>query len=526
MQDTKRRPHRPPLPPRPPGRPARPPGPKPFPHPPRPPAPPGAGAGLGGAKAALGRLGRRNPLIGGALLLWWLWDALGPLLPVPPPPADGRPGRWEVWTTHENCTNFAVGRCFAWGGSTFEVLEQTFPFNGEVPTAYWIGERLSGDGEWRLERRTWSADGKMTVLNDVYVGKQQATAATRPVSVRLAKTYTDGSPDPDPDAPWRRPVFPFDPFDPRRDPGRPRDFPWPEPEADPRRPAPARPVRPAPRPDPPLQPEPPPVPDPARPAPAPRPPSPPPWAPSAPPHAPPASPPGRARPVRPPIRPPAPGRGDPSQPQPDPPGDAVVGDPIKPPRPAPLIRPERVGPVIGPDGLPQPEVQEAPVTQTPKEAHVIGGELVEGIGGGPRADLPGIATELGRVERKLELLLLRGTGGSGSCKFNDAKLDEIIEMLDSLQFDVDELSTREEPKLGPLVYTVEAPADYDISGNRETFVFDIPRLPASEFMSLYLRRQAEYQHRLKIWRNHVAKRETNPKPIRIEWEEIPFSEDG
>lgn len=428
--------------------------------------------------------------------------------------------------THENCTNLVGGVCYAWGGSTFEELEQTYPFSGEVPTAYWIGERVSSDGKWRLERRVWNPAGQMTELADALVGAPRGGPSTRPISVRLAKTYTDGSPDPDPDAAWRRPVFPFDPFAPKRDPARPRDFPPPEPETEPKVPGPLRPPAPAPRPDPPLQPDPPSVPAPSRPDPAPRPPSPPPFDPGAPPSAPPVSPPGRARPSRPPVRPLLPGRADPADPQTDPPEDGGVSARPKVPRPAPLIKPERVGPIIGPDGFPQPEAQEDAAPQTPPDAHVVNGMLIQGPGGGPRPDLVSIAIELGRLEVKAAMALEGVGGGSGSCQFNDAKLDEIIEMLDSLQVDVDELSARKEPELGPLVYAVEAPADYDVLGNREKFEFDIPRLPASEFMSLYLKRQAEYQHQLKIWRNHVAKRETNPKPIRIEWEEIPSLEDS
>jgi hypothetical protein len=137
----------------------------------------------------------------------------------------------------------------------------------------------------------------------------------------------------------------------------------------------------------------------------------------------------------------------------------------------------------------------------------------------------GIAGELGRIEGKLAWLISRsGQGGGGICNFSD-RTDEVLEAIESLQVDVDDIGERIDPLMGPLVYTSEAPADYDALGNREKFEFDIPRLPASEFISRYLKRQAEYQHQIKIWRNHVARRETNPKPIRIEWEEVPVSGD-
>jgi hypothetical protein len=524
LQKAQRRPHKPLSPARPPSLPARPRPPRPFPHPPAPPAPPGAGAAGRAARSGLGKLARRFPLLGAGLALWWLWDQLGPFLPVPAPPADGRPGRWEVWVTHENCTNLAAGTCWAWGGSTFEQLEQTFPFSGEVPTAYWIANRLSDDGKWRLERRVWSAAGSMTELSDAFVGAPLGGPSTRPVSVRLAKTYTDGTPDPDPDASWRRPVFPFDPFAPVRDPGRERDNPLPQPEADPESPNPRRPPSTAPRPRPPLLPEPPADPAPDRPKPSPLRPSPEPWQPSPAPDGPPAMPPGPARPARPLVRPPAPGRADPAVPRPDPPDESDVGDAPKVPQPAPLIRPERVGPLIGPDGRPVAQEQAEPVRQTPKDAHVINGELIEARGSDPRPDLIGIALGLGQVERKLELVLLRGSGGGGSCDFSDALDQEILEAIESLQVDIDELAGRPERELGPLAVTSEAPADFNGDGTRASFAIDIPRLPATEFETLFLQRLLEFLHWQKTCRNHVAKKGTDGNPVTISWLEVPYAE--
>ena len=196
------------------------------------------------------------------------------------------------------------------------------------------------------------------------------------------------------------------------------------------------------------------------------------------------------------------------------------------PKLAPVLVPRLPGVQVGPDWKPGPlgDVQVDPVRQTPDDAHIVGTDVIDPPGGGPRPDLPSMAKELGRIELKLSLLLGRLSSASGSCRFDDTKLNEIIEMLESLQLDVDALGEHAEPEMGPLVYISEAPADYDAFGNREKFQFDIPRLPASQFISLYLKRQAEYQHQLKIWRNHVAKRETNPKPVRIEWEQVPVSE--
>jgi hypothetical protein len=38
---------------------------------------------------------------------------------------------------------------------------------------------------------------------------------------------------------------------------------------------------------------------------------------------------------------------------------------------------------------------------------------------------------------------------------------------------------------------------------------------------LFLQRLLEFLHTQKRWRTHVAKQETYPKPIRIQWIEVP-----
>jgi hypothetical protein len=211
-------------------------------------------------------------------------------------------------------------------------------------------------------------------------------------------------------------------------------------------------------------------------------------------------------------------------PSPDPPGESDVGDAPKVPQPAPLIRPERVGPLIGPDARPVLQEQAEPAVQTPKDAHVVGGVLIDARGSDPRPDLVGIALGLGQIERKLELVLLRGSGGGGSCEFSDALDQEILEAIESLQVDVDEISEKVNPLMGPLVMVAEAPADFNADGSRVSFAFDIPRVKASEFQALYLKRQAEYALWLQGLRGFVAKRSPGAPPLRITWEAIPSSE--
>jgi hypothetical protein len=190
----------------------------------------------------------------------------------------------------------------------------------------------------------------------------------------------------------------------------------------------------------------------------------------------------------------------------------------------PVIVPLRPGPTIGSDGTVQPEAEAEPVKQTPNDAHVVAGDLVEPVGGGPAPNLPAIALELGRMEEKLRILLERPSGGGGgSCQFLD-RTDEVLEVIESLQVDVDELSGRPERKLGPLAVTSEAPADFNADGSRASFSIDIPRLPATEFETLFLQRLLELLHWQKSCRNHVAKKATEGDPVTIHWSEIPYSE--
>jgi hypothetical protein len=144
------------------------------------------------------------------------------------------------------------------------------------------------------------------------------------------------------------------------------------------------------------------------------------------------------------------------------------------------------------------------------------------VGGGGQAPPPtlvGIAAELGRIEDKLT----KGVGravGAGTCRFVD-RSGAILDRVKGVKDGVDDLLARAEPLMGPIHLISEAPANYDASGDRERFEFDIPRLPVSEFETLFWQRLLEFLHTQKRWRNHVARQETNPKPIRIQWIEVP-----
>ena len=518
--DTKRHPApRPPSPPRP--SPPRPSPPRPFPHPP-------GGPVSGGAAAAAGlrRLGGRGGLLGAAalagLVAWWWWERR-PKDPDIPWPAPQGGGVWQVFGTFQQCAIWGPGFCLQEGPGTVEVklVDNLGTTTGRTNIPYLKGK--INDNYWIVGRKNFHAwdgpdgsDGE-----DIYLtgGSGAAPAGLRMIGIRVVfvpgngggpRDYPDlGGDQPNPDR-----------FKPTPAPAEPAPHPAPSPAPAPAAPPPNRrpkapPHRPAPLPPAPRTPEP-------APAPAPRPPAPDPAPRPAPDPAPRPAPAPAPRPwpvPRPPAPAPAPA---PLQWPAEWPQQAPRPAPLK-PRPLPMPGP---GPVITTDGAARPELEPVtdPIKPTP-DIHVVEGIEFGGGGQDPPPTLRGIAAELGRLESKAAWLverLLRSGGGGGGCQFVD-RTDEVLEVIESLQFDVDELSARGEPKIGPLVYTVEAPADYDELGEREKFEFDIPRLPASEFISLYLKRQAEYQHQLKVWRNHVARKETNPKPIRIEWEEVPVA---
>lgn len=152
----------------------------------------------------------------------------------------------------------------------------------------------------------------------------------------------------------------------------------------------------------------------------------------------PSAPPAPApRPLAPPAPAPLPGADPLPQPQPDGvPDEAPLAPPLAPPRPPiappgqapaqpgtspgqaprpgvvpaptaptfPSQDPARPTQPIGPDGRPVPLLPPGPVTTPPGQV-VVGPIVIGQPGATPRADLQGIATEVGRLEQKLEFMI-------------------------------------------------------------------------------------------------------------------------
>lgn len=161
------------------------------------------------------------------------------------------------------------------------------------------------------------------------------------------------------------------------------------------------------------------------------------------------------------------------------------------------------------------------VGRTDPNAHVVGRDLVGDPSMRPRPDLLSMSVELGRVEQKLALLLLRQIGGGGGGGQGSDRTGEVLAKLEQLRGELDRLAKRPERMVGPVRVRSEAPSDFNPDGSRKSFVFDIPRLPASSFEALFLQRLLEYLHTQKTWRGYVAKTGTSGDPVTITWQEVP-----
>jgi hypothetical protein len=119
---------------------------------------------------------------------------------------------------------------------------------------------------------------------------------------------------------------------------------------------------------------------------------------------------------------------------------------------------EPIGPIGGPGGKPKP-----PAVTTPKDGHVISGELV--MPGGARPDISHIANELGRVEKKLEKLIK---------EFEGPDLDDLLAMLELIAAAIGALTDdmpgakyvltaacKEKGQEKPTVFTVNIPESGD-----------------------------------------------------------------
>ena len=493
--------------------------PRPFPHPPVVPAVPRVPlAPLGPVGGAVVRAGSRFP-VGAAVVaagvgLWFLWSWLNP--PAVPPLPNPNTGNVlvEVVVRYQQCADQQLQFCNDWNGPIVERVEDVWGFGNGVRFATWVKRRDPGSGGFWVANRAWRPDGSVDG-GELLVGvRPPQTPMLRPHSVYFKKTFDPGVQDPNPSPHWEDPWPQADPFAPRPPSGPKPHFPPP----------------PAPAADPGLKP-------PAAPLSDPR------WPKLDP--SPIRSPGGDPGPAREPGGEPggdpdparSPDPSGPPPPQPQPPPD-TSRPPIPRPQPKPPIWPAQDPDPLGDDGRPRPKPDPKP-EQIDPQVHIVNNYLVGGPGVAVRPNLVSIGQELGRLESKLghALRLLdpddvpqdRTDEVLARIKaLSDAVVQPVVdgipESLSNLQDSVDGLANMPERELGPLAVTSQAPADFNVDGSRASFTIDIPRLPATEFETLFLQRLLELLHWQKTCRNHVAKKGTDGDPVTITWREVPSSQ--
>jgi hypothetical protein len=151
------------------------------------------------------------------------------------------------------------------------------------------------------------------------------------------------------------------------------------------------------------------------------------------------------------------------------PVEVPVGDPVTqpavPPAPAGLPIPGALAPALRPLPLRRPPLSEPalapvpqPVPQTRPDQIIVGSPTrpIPIVGSPPPPNLPGIAQELGRIERKLEIVL--GDQGQGMPEWMNC-MAELCELVGPLA----EFLTREDPEG---VYLIDSPCEVDENGER------------------------------------------------------------
>lgn len=180
--------------------------------------------------------------------------------------------------------------------------------------------------------------------------------------------------------------------------------------------------------------------------------------PARPPQAPPTT------PSRPPVRPP---NRDPSRRRSPPPGPQQPGDPNRqdePPR-DPTRDPTRQPTEFGNDGRPLQLPPPGPV-QTPEDEIEVEGERIGQPGFRPPATMVGIASELGRIEQKVERLLRPSLPDEG-----EVDLGPVLERLEDLEEKLEELTRPLRAEFEGSEYELWPVCDRDSAGQlREALV--------------------------------------------------------
>lgn len=123
----------------------------------------------------------------------------------------------------------------------------------------------------------------------------------------------------------------------------------------------------------------------------------------------------------------------------------------------PVLPPADPDVAVGPDGATETAAPPASVPTTAPETTVIGGVPVGGPGTAPPPTLPGIAAELGRIEKKLEITL---GGGPPPADPDAPRLPSLLDILDLLEDLFDLFEAPQEAT----TYSLGSPCELDDDG--------------------------------------------------------------
>jgi hypothetical protein len=161
------------------------------------------------------------------------------------------------------------------------------------------------------------------------------------------------------------------------------------------------------------------------------------------------------------------------------------------------------------------------LTQTEAETLVLDGVKI--LSQKTRTDIKAISVELGKLEGKMEALIKRQTPKPLIDEFIDELFDKLKEIEDLIQADdggEGQGGSCELPKMGPFARRVVAPADRTANGDPLTYDVNIEEQKGDAYLEAMLAALFDHITTLKGWRNYMAPKPNQGKPVTVIWEEV------
>lgn len=191
----------------------------------------------------------------------------------------------------------------------------------------------------------------------------------------------------------------------------------------------------------------------------------------------------------------------------------------EPPKRAPIPWPPFGDPLIDTDGDPQDPEPDPPREKPPYETD-IGEEKVGRPGQAPRPTLDGIAFELGNLEAKLEILMLRRPQGGDLADLLGQVLDLLGQLAEGGGGGNGGGGDCKVPDMGPVeIVSVPPYAGDQAQYQGGAYRVKIDKAPADVFMADAIVKLADLMSVQKSWRNYMAPKVKSGRPFTITWEE-------